>query len=68
MGTFSPARLRARREALGITRDQLGRRVGRTLQTVGYWETGRARPRVHTLHVVARALKCDPADLCERSQ
>lgn len=65
MATFSPTRLRARRIAAGLTREELAMAVARGALTVSFWERGVKTPYYGTIVAAARALGCDPADLCE---
>lgn len=65
LAPFSPTRLRARREAAGITREELAASVVRGYGTIATWELGRFAPTHRTLLAIARALDCDVADLCE---
>lgn len=65
MATFSPTKLRARREALGLNREDVAVRVTRGVQTIYYWEIGRVTPPPRTLAALAQQLDCTVADLCE---
>jgi transcriptional regulator with XRE-family HTH domain len=65
VATFSPTRLRARREALGLSREHVAIRVTRTAQTIRLWEIGAVAPWPSTLNVLAQQLNCNVADLCE---
>lgn len=54
-------RIRSAREALGLSREQLGRAVGMSRQSVRLWENGEIRsPRAETLLRLARRLRKDP--------
>jgi transcriptional regulator with XRE-family HTH domain len=54
---FSP--LRAWREHLGVTREELARRLGTSPAAVAQFEAAKARPRAATLKKVAAALEVD---------
>jgi len=49
-------RIRVRREALGLTQDQLGRRVGVSFVTVSRWERGVVPPRRRHRQLLAAEL------------
>jgi transcriptional regulator with XRE-family HTH domain len=56
----SPAYLAALRDALGMTQQELGRRIGRSKLTVSRWERGTLRPSreaLAKLHALAADLK-----------
>jgi transcriptional regulator with XRE-family HTH domain len=55
---FSPNRLRDTRRAAKISREDLGRAIGRTTQQVQRYETGRYLPTVDTLCLLVHALGC----------
>lgn len=57
------ARVRARREALGINQSELGRRIGVTFQQVQKYEKGVNRISASTLIRAAEALLCPASDL-----
>ena len=50
-------RLRATREAQGITQEQLAHRIGKTLGAVSDWERGTYRPRRSTIEKVDDVLQ-----------
>lgn len=54
---FSAARLRARREKLGLSAGDMGTLVGVSGQTIYNWETGKARPRASQLQAIAAVRK-----------
>ena len=49
-------RLRARREALGLSARELGRRVGCTHVAIGYIEAGTMAPSLRRLFAICHAL------------
>jgi DNA-binding transcriptional regulator YiaG len=56
----SPAYLAALRDALGLTQQELGRRIGRSKLTVSRWERGTLRPSqeaLEKLYALAAGLK-----------
>jgi transcriptional regulator with XRE-family HTH domain len=57
------ARLRARREARGLTQAKLAKLAGVTSNYVGVMERGLKLPTLDTLVSVAKALDVGPADL-----
>lgn len=65
VATFSPARLRARRVAAGVSRQELADYTARGLSTIGLWERGKVTPHLRTLAIIAEGLGCTVEDLCE---
>lgn len=61
--SVDPARLRAAREAAGLSQHQLGVILGVTNMTVYGWETGRRSPHPTRVGAIAEALGVTPADL-----
>lgn len=57
------ARLRARREALGLTQAALAERAGVTSNYVGVLERGLKLPTLDTLITLAKSLEISPAEL-----
>lgn len=57
--------LRARREAAGLTREQLAVYAGTSARTVQRTEVGRTIPRLSTLIAIAAVLDCSAADLLQ---
>jgi transcriptional regulator with XRE-family HTH domain len=57
------ARVRARREALGLTQAKLAEKAGVTSNYVGVLERGLKLPTLDTLVKMARALDLRPAEL-----
>lgn len=53
---FIGTRIKALREAKGLTQEQVGEIVDRTRSLVNQWEAGTARPSVDQLKVMASAL------------
>lgn len=64
MSTFS-ANVRRRRQALGLTQDELAARLHVTRQAVSGWERGKTQPDLDTLAALAQALGTRPADLLD---
>lgn len=56
-------RIRAIREALGITQDELAKKVRLTRASIANVETGHQRLMLHTIEVVAQALGTTPKHL-----
>ena len=56
MNTFGE-RLRAAREARGVTQEVIGFEVGVTKATVSKWETGRSEPTLSQLAMLAEVLQ-----------
>jgi len=50
------ARIRALREAKGISQRQLGRMIGLSLSVCSQWEAGRSMPSLSVIHRIAPAL------------
>lgn len=57
--------LRARREALGLSMNELSTRSGLTVSAIGYLETGQRRPSVDSLCRLATAFNCKPSELLQ---
>lgn len=62
---FSGARLREARESLGLTQDELAKRVSASVETISRAERGKFSPRAGTVQLLAVALDIDPSDLFE---
>lgn len=59
--------IKAKREAINISQDELGKAVGVTRSAIAMWETGKATPNANKLPLLAQTLKCNIDDLfcCE---
>lgn len=55
--------VRRLRQALGMTQDELARKMGVTLQTVFSYESGQKWPRAESFAELAKALKVNPWEL-----
>ena len=56
--------LAARRKALGMTQEQLAKKMGGIASiTVSRWETGKQKTDIDTLEKIARTLECTIPDL-----
>lgn len=62
---FSGAELRRRREGKGLTRTQLGARIGRSERIVWAYEQGKSNPPLAVQARLAAELECEIADLFE---
>jgi transcriptional regulator with XRE-family HTH domain len=60
------ANLRERREAAGLSQQQLGLRVERGQQQVSHWESGDHRPSAEHLEALAAVLGCHWTDFYAR--
>ena len=60
---MATTRIREMRKALGITQDELARRVARPQTYVSQMERPGYQPRLDTLQRVAKALGCTVAEL-----
>jgi len=47
------------RETLGMTQEQLGKKVGRSLRSIQQIESGEAKPKISTLKKIAEALNTE---------
>lgn len=56
-------RIRARREALGISQAELARRVGVVKMSVSQWERGETMPTADKLPTIAAVLECEVVEL-----
>ncbi|MDP3858616.1 MAG: helix-turn-helix transcriptional regulator [Stagnimonas sp.] len=56
-------RLRAARQAVGMTQEQLGFALGVTKSSVSAWETGRETPSFGLLPALRRSLRCSLDEL-----
>jgi transcriptional regulator with XRE-family HTH domain len=63
MFAFSPEELRRRRGAAGMSREELAFRVGRSFQSIGFYESGAVQPPVRILVRIAEVLGCEPGEL-----
>ncbi|MEV3857269.1 helix-turn-helix transcriptional regulator [Streptomyces sp. NPDC050095] len=55
--------IRRRREALELTQQELGDRMGCTKQQVSQWETGSRFPDLYNMFRLSIALRCEPSAL-----
>jgi len=64
---FNPAKLRALREALGLTPDAFAQRIGGkvTARSIYRWEAGSNLPSIPTLQMIADAFDIDIGILFE---
>jgi transcriptional regulator with XRE-family HTH domain len=62
MAIFSAERLRARRDALGYTREHLAAGIDRSAALIKNFETGLNYPSIPTLGALARELHCGVAE------
>lgn len=58
-------RIKKRRKALGLTQEQLAKRVGTTRIYITYVETGVKVPSLAMLKTIAAALECKAGDLID---
>ena len=65
MKTLTGAGLRARRDAAGMTQQQLADAIHISRVAVAMWETGRALPSAALLPQIAAALGCSIDELYE---
>lgn len=56
-------KLKAARKSRGVSQVALATRMGVDQPTVSKWENGARFPLPHTLAAIAKALKCEPAEL-----
>lgn len=61
--SHSPARLRYRRKAAGLTIGELAEKIGRSRPMVSMYENGQHSPNPGTLAALAAALGCSTTDL-----
>lgn len=54
-------RMKAARERLGLSQEEVARRAGLTLQSVYRYESGKVEPKISNVTSIATALECDPA-------
>ncbi len=57
------ATLRRVRKALGLSQENAGELVSLSRSTIGYYEQGRRKPRLQSLHKMAVAYDVDLSDL-----
>lgn len=57
------ARLRQARRQMGLTQEQLGKRVGLTRTSITNIERGEQRPPLHIIFQLAAAIAVEPRDL-----
>ena len=68
MPRFSPARLRALRADLGLSREALAVRSKRSHSAIEKYEAGAMDPSSSSLYALADALGCQMADLFDQDQ
>lgn len=56
-------RIRDMRKAAGMSMKELGKKVGVSESAIGYYETGKRKPSIEMLLMLAEALGCQMADL-----
>ncbi len=56
-------RVRYIREAVGMTQDELAKKIGRSRTVVVNFETGKERCMLHTIEEMAKALNTSPKHL-----
>lgn len=61
--SVEPSALKAAREAMGISRAELGRMAGANYDMIRRYETGAQSPRAERLEAIAAALGVQPTDL-----
>lgn len=57
--------IRTRRKDLGLTQDQIAKKIGVSNVAVGGWERGESKPRGENLLKLASILECAPGDLVD---
>lgn len=60
---FDGKRLKAIRQAAGVSRDELAQATGLGHRTIGFYETGSRDPRAVGLFLIAQALGCRIDDM-----
>jgi ribosome-binding protein aMBF1 (putative translation factor) len=65
---FSPTRLRAAREAAGLSKEALAVALNRPFWTLNAWERGTSAPSIANAQKLARALGLSIDDLVEDSE
>lgn len=63
---FSPRSLTGHRERVGLTRAQLGAKVGVTDTAIKQYEYGTSRPQMKIFLLLCDSLGISPTDLCHR--
>ena len=63
---FSPARLAAHRQKLGLTANEFGALVGVSGQSIYKWEMEKAQPRAKQLGLLAVAMKLPKSEVMAR--
>lgn len=56
-------RIRMRRDAIGMSQSELGEACGITFQQIQKYEKGTNRVGASRMHQIAKALRCQPAEL-----
>ncbi|HHS9742150.1 TPA: helix-turn-helix domain-containing protein [Raoultella ornithinolytica] len=59
------ARIRARRNELGLKQTDVAKELGMTMQAISLWENGKVAPGGNSISTLARVLKCDVSWLLE---
>ena len=58
--------IKSKRLALGLSQENLAKRLGVKRITVTQWEAGRNTPKTKMLQEIAKALKCSTDDLLKQ--
>lgn len=64
---FSPSRLRGHRERLGLSRNALGAKIGKRMDTIKVYEYGITPPSLSAFLSLADSLGISPNDLCRQT-
>lgn len=56
-------KLRTARDALGLSRSEVARKIGVSMQTIYLWETGRSQPLRKYVHALAATLHLPRGEL-----
>lgn len=56
-------RLKERRESLGLTQQELAKKVGKSLRTIQSWERGESYPNAEFVVVLCKIFDIDPNEL-----
>ena len=56
-------RLKERRESLGLTQQELAKKVGKSFRTIQSWERGESYPNAEFVVVLCRIFDIDPNEL-----
>ena len=65
---FDKAKLKQRREELGLSQTELAQKIGTGHSNISGYENGKRVPHPYTRRKLAKALKCKPEDFVSKEE